>query len=247
MSHFSVFVIGDNVVEQLAGYDENLEVETFEEGGQTYSRNPEAKWDWYMIGGRWAGFFKLKPNASGQLGEVGDLTKPAEEGTADIVLKGDIDFAAMRAKAEARANQTYDLLEATLAPFKFGLSEVPSFKDILLEVGGAEKRENIDKARQLYWSQPIIKALNGAGLMSWAGSIQERFAGGRDAYVKRQGDASLAPFAILKNGEWFGQGQMGWWAIVSNEKDQDDWNAEVATMIEALSDDTLITIVDCHI
>lgn len=33
--------------------------------------NPESKWDWYVTGGRWAGFFKLKSNLDKELKEIG--------------------------------------------------------------------------------------------------------------------------------------------------------------------------------
>jgi hypothetical protein len=59
---------------------------------QGYWHNPNAKWDWYTLGGRWTGFFKLKPNTSGEIGAPGLLTSPAEKGYADSVYKKDIDF-----------------------------------------------------------------------------------------------------------------------------------------------------------
>lgn len=33
--------------------------------------NPNAKWDWYSIGGRYSGLFKLKKNGAGKKGEKG--------------------------------------------------------------------------------------------------------------------------------------------------------------------------------
>jgi hypothetical protein len=40
---------------------------------------------------------------------------------------------------------------------------------------------------------------------------------------------------------------MGWWAVVSNPKDQNEWNGQIKEMIDSLPDDTLISIYDCHI
>ena len=54
MSHATVLVIGDDVVAALAPYDENIPVESYvETDGLTYTRNPNAKWDWWVEGGRW--------------------------------------------------------------------------------------------------------------------------------------------------------------------------------------------------
>lgn len=57
----------------------------------------------------------------------------------------------------------------------------------------------------------------------------------------------IKTFAIVKAGEWYERGEMGWWACVSNEKEKDVWEEEVKKLIEGLSDDTLLTVLDCHI
>lgn len=85
--HYKVLVLGKNVEELLAPYDENLEVEPYvyktmeearaelveytaeeytdeevakyfgakldEDGNLLTTSNPNSKWDWYSIGGRW--------------------------------------------------------------------------------------------------------------------------------------------------------------------------------------------------
>ena len=40
---------------------------------------------------------------------------------------------------------------------------------------------------------------------------------------------------------------MGWWCAVSNEQDQSDWDKEVNKLFNSLSENTLISIYDCHI
>jgi len=77
---------------------------------QGYDFNPKAKWDWYQLGGRWAGFFNLKPETKGVVGEVSwtrenDLP---EVGTADQAHKKDIDFVQMREDNFEEACSTYD-------------------------------------------------------------------------------------------------------------------------------------------
>jgi len=54
-------------------------------------------------------------------------------------------------------------------------------------------------------------------------------------------------FAYLIDGEWIERGRMGWWAIVSDEKSDDEWTASRAKIWEKIPDDAYITIVDCHI
>lgn len=57
----------------------------------------------------------------------------------------------------------------------------------------------------------------------------------------------IVTFAIVKDGEWYEKGKMGWWGVVTDQKDEDVWKEEVKKLLQGLSDDTLLTILDCHI
>lgn len=59
-------------------------------------------------------------------------------------------------------------------------------------------------------------------------------------------DKTPTPFAFIDPfGRWYERGEMGWWAIVSNEKD--DWEDQYRNFISSLDKDITITVVDCHI
>jgi hypothetical protein len=60
--------------------------------------NPHSKWDWYVIGGRWGGFLKMKPGRTGDLGPRHSFDEPPALGGADIALVGDVDWEAMIAQ-----------------------------------------------------------------------------------------------------------------------------------------------------
>ena len=61
-------------------------------------------------------------------------------------------------------------------------------------------------------------------------------------------DKTGVPFAFVEpNGVWHEKGEMGWWAMVSNEKEQDSWKEEFKNFIKDLDDEVEVTIVDCHI
>lgn len=69
-------------------------------------------WDWYVIGGRWMGFFTMKPGTSGLLGECGVMGNKAPEGTADQARKCDIDFEGMLAKQRENARERHRKITA---------------------------------------------------------------------------------------------------------------------------------------
>jgi len=55
------------------------------------------------------------------------------------------------------------------------------------------------------------------------------------------------PFAILTpDKEWIERGQMGWWACVSNEKDDEKWNYEAKGIYQKFENDYIVCV-DCHV
>jgi hypothetical protein len=60
-----------------------------------YRANPDARWDWYVLGGRWTGHFILKDNKVGVLGEH-YLATPEAGNRADACLAGQVDWDLMK-------------------------------------------------------------------------------------------------------------------------------------------------------
>ena len=128
MSHYTVVVVlpgepknDDDLNETLsvllAPFDENVEVEPYvREDGDTSTYNPQSKWDWWTLGGRWTGFYSPKPNAERPTftGSPGVFGGPAEDGKVDCIARGDVDEAAMLASNRrddgAPPWQTYSVL-----------------------------------------------------------------------------------------------------------------------------------------
>lgn len=67
----------------------------------------------------------------------------------------------------------------------------------------------------------------------------------KEQYINEQ--TPFCIFAVIKNGEWYERGEMGWWGVVSNEKAENDWQKEFNKLVQDLPDDTLLSIYDCHI
>ena len=60
-------------------------------------------------------------------------------------------------------------------------------------------------------------------------------------------EKTMVPFAfVTPDGKWYERGEMGWWAVVSNEKTEENWNEEFRKAVEKYGDAT-VTVVDCHI
>ena len=61
-------------------------------------------------------------------------------------------------------------------------------------------------------------------------------------------DKISPPYAYIDtNGIWNERGEMGWFGISSNDKDEKSWNDEFKNFIKSQKKSTIVTLVDCHI
>jgi hypothetical protein len=203
--------------------------------------NPDSKWDWYQLGGRWTGYFLLKPGETGELGESGAFGNEAQTGTADSARKGSIDFETMRDRAGQNASQRYtdfwNIVDGRA---------IPRWKEILEKHG----RKNIQAARDEYNSIDVIKDLDASerfgGLYFVWNEILD-FEESRGDYVQKARNTAVATFAFVHNGKWHQRGEMGWFGMASDEMDEEEWNKLFNQFLDSLPDDTLLSVYDCHI
>lgn len=241
MSHFAVVVFGDNIEDQLAPYDENIEAEPYfsEDDGQwildwgrkklpdvenptleqiakavssedeqyevrngkighisTY--NPDSKWDWYCVGGRWTGYFPMKPGSKGDVGEPGLMTKPAKAGFADIARLRDIDFDRARLDAAREAHAEFSMWQRI-----YERNGKPESWSSIRDSG-----IDIEKARAIYHAQPAIAEAKQARL-TFMDCPVELFGFDHVSYVADKMDSVLVPFAFVLGGKWYERGKMG--------------------------------------
>lgn len=187
--------------------------------------NPNKRWDWWVLGGRWSGKLLLKP---------GVLGSRSPNGGVDQARKGDVDFEEMRARASARAEQRWRDAHAIIAGRTWR-----SWDEVRASA------ETIDQAREIYNGQPVLRDFRQSKDFCFDGP--DEFAVTLDQYVTKARAEAIQAFAVVKDGEWHERGTMGWFACVSDEKDPAEWTRQFNALIEDLPDDTLLSVVDCHI
>lgn len=212
--------------------------------------NPNKKWDWWVVGGRWSGFLTPKAEADARdpsdpdapaKGRPGLLGSEANPAGVDVIRKGDVDFEAMRSAARENAATSWDKIHGIIG------AHVEGFQtwDTVREAHGG----NIDAAREAYHAQPLRVALDEAAKtdrdLVWI-EVKD-YLSSREDYIQRASDRATVLFGVLKDGQWVERGEMGWFGCVSGEKDRDAWNRDFNAMLDALPDDTWLTVVDCHI
>src|SRR5258706_5833810 len=226
------------------------------------------KWDWWQVGGRWTGMLipHYDPSEDERnketctlckgTGKRADMTDQEKcngcNGTGiskkwptswariegDQMRLGDIPLITLRDEKEQKALQRYDKAQDAIKG-----RPVPNWNEIV-----KKHSKDYAKAREEYHNDPVYKDLMKAKVIDIfeAGDLIE-FTLPREQVARIARASAICPFAYVHNGEWYERGEMGWWACVSNEKDEGTWAEQFGNMLDSLSPDTWVSVIDCHI
>jgi hypothetical protein len=221
----------------------------------TYSQ--KSRWDWYTVGGRWRGYFKLKAHALGGaiIGRPGVFeNEPRHD--ADEALRGDVDAEWMRDNAGDKAAEAWDRVHAVIDHFPEALGWEEHFTGRLKLAEAGEGEYTIEQAREDYHAQPRVVALeewnnslpDEEKVLGWFGPGAEQFQVPRQEFIDEARDSAICPFAYVMDGEWHAPGKMGWFgSSTDSTKERRRFAREFNELFDSLPDDTELTLVDCHI
>lgn len=193
-----------------------------------YTSNPNATWDWYQIGGRWPFQFLVKEDAMQiVIGEyswaVEDYVREAPAGYKWVAgaRKADIEWELMRSIEVENAAKRFSLLEQW-----FQTEMVPE-------------------------GVTCFGSVTETGIISWMNQIYVKDET-LEEYLFRNGLAprykyTAATFSFLEHGEYFSQGDMGWFGVSTNNKDEEIWRQMVEIFIQRVPDNDILVSIDCHI
>jgi hypothetical protein len=187
--------------------------------------NPESKWDWWVVGGRWSNMLMLKDGRH-----------------VDEAYIRDVDWVGMRAVARKKAEDDFDLMwniigkRTPLVAWKSFMAKYPN---------------DIAKAREEYNAQETLKVLRSSNVAAPVfGCPVETYhldaPNPRESFVEASVNAIPWCYAVVKDGKWVTQGSMGWWGMSKDDMTDDEWKAIVRKLIDD-SPDEYVTVVDCHI
>lgn len=236
--------------------------------GRFYDRtNPNAKWDGWVVGGRWTGF--LMPNydpeedpanketcflcmgtgkrpdmevadgCNGCKGKGVSVKWPTHwrKTDGDQVRRGDLPLEELRLEAESRAAAEWEKFHKAKGDLPW-----PDWDAILDKHGG-----KVDKARDEYWGDPAIKKVQEAGILIFGRDSVEHLLQPKAECLANARARAIQTFAVVKDGKWYQRGEMGWWGIVSKEDEPEVWRKRFAELVDGLDADSWLTVVDCHI
>lgn len=227
MSHFTVMVIGDAPEKQLAPYEEELETPRYVEFTKAQLIEKEKKRTQAYKNGMYSEYLADPEKYFKEYGSNAAHIKYITEEFPKELLFSDDEY-------YQKAIKYYDADEIGSEGEVYSTRN-PNAKWDWFQLGGR-------------WSG-LIKLRNGANGKTGRGSLVHANEAGIDQAIKKDIDNfnELKTFAILKDGNWYERGEMGWWGVVHDEKDEKKWDEEFSKLIADLPDDTLISIYDCHI
>lgn len=215
-----------------------------ERDGRFYRKtNPNAKWDWWQIGGRWSGMLKPKYDPAkdpANLDASGKAKWPSEwTDIGNIAQIKDIAIDEIRGESEAQELAIYDKAIEIVAGRSFH-----TWEEVRTSLG-----DDIEKARKAFNDQPVVADLKSAELLPFfdVDSFLNKIRMSREEVAVRARRRALQTYAVVKDGKWYERGEMGWFGMSTNEKDPDAWDKEFSDLLDGLSPETWIAIVDCHI
>lgn len=207
MSHFLTLVIGDEPEKQLAKYDENLELP-----------------------------MHLYMTKEQLINEKRKEIEEYKKNYYDVFLQDKDAYLANCCKEHA------DYIENEF-PKHLNWTDEQMYEDAVkyYRMDIDEGSENIE----IHEDGSVWRTYNNDAKWDWY-QMGGRYAG-RLQLKDISNVEEISVFAVVKDGKWYERGKMGWFAVVSDEKDKDAWNEEVKQLLASLPPDTLLTMYDCHI
>ncbi|MGW0993503.1 hypothetical protein ACWD5V_09370 [Streptomyces sp. NPDC002523] len=244
-----------NVAAVLSAYEgETISEESKEDSAvvlfyreSTY--NPKSKWDWWVIGGRWHGYFSAKSEHDGDdrliPGEGSAWGPKAKQGRVDGGPRGLLDFEALRKMKAAEAADVYDQWTKLVE----GLPEAQPWGHFLERHDADKEGYPIDRARAEYGAQPRVLKARHSDDFRWVNDVIGEFSVDRDTYMRRASEAAVPGYAVLDlDGNWQAPGRMGWFGMSSDtEDDRAAYNSRANAYLDELPADAWVVVVDCHI
>lgn len=210
--------------------------------------NPNSRWDWWAIGGRWPGqlLAKMEDETRLRRGEPSLLMTSlrGEDGyvypllACDAAMKSNLDIETMRELAGREARHRCDRVAKIL-------SDHPDYKtwEDLIHI------ESVVERREIFHAQPAQELIRKEfGAFGDHGFVDRLRREGSDAIVAAERLGAPGCYAAIgRDGQWRSEGTMGWFGVDTHRKPESAWNAELGQIIDETPDDWWVTIVDCHI
>jgi hypothetical protein len=197
-----------------------------EKGAYGHYENPNGKWSWYVAGGSFERFFRLR-----------DETANALEGYAASTRAADWDLGGQREMAALRAGTRYDQFFEALAGAELPPAKKAFFRKYRTLANARSAYEALESTSRLMQADP-----------NWLHDADpgEEFACTREQYQERARLRTAVPFAILRDGKWLERGSVGLLGSVQEHLSDEAWAKKVAKLYDKLKPEHWVTVLEYH-
>lgn len=216
--------------------------------------NPNKKWDWYTVGGRYSGKLRIL----------------FQEGEFDSCQVSEIDFNAIKAVQEKyreerweKANEIWLKFVSIGTPSDADSSYIPdgvnSLEDALQKWNDLNKQyaeefgdEAISKLRAIPELEPFCKVMIEIVHSYFGPQLGMGFTT-RQQFVSATMGLTTYAFLLPATpehplGQWIENGEMGWWGVSHGaEMTEQQWADACKNIFNSLKPEQFITFIDCHI
>ena len=255
MSHFAVLVIGKEPDAQIAKYDENLDLPMHQVATKEELIAKERKWIEDYKNGVYAEYLadpeKYIENCKDNTGHIDYITKEFPkrlEWTDDQCYEEAIkDYRNYIADGETwcEIHEDGSLWNTSNDDARWDWYQIGGRYRGLLKL-----REGAEPVKPLYVDEFYASHIFGGEGFRYRKDTEDLLKENRCDQAYRRDVINLddiTPYVVVKDGKWHERGEMGWFAIASNEKEEDVWEMEVRKLLENIPNDELLTVFDCHI
>jgi hypothetical protein len=224
-------------------------------GRYGYWENRNSKWDYWLVGGRWSGYFFVKPGTETAVTK-GSWYSPEEfeENTTDICRIADLDLLRIEAEMLKRAKKFWDEFVEFRKTGKVPEEdkELYTVRGRAMDVGLLEVVEDPEEGKKrggFRWADTIKNLREDDNRRDWYDVInqditKEEFLSDWLGYY-----CPIRTFAALDDNGWHEAGKMGWWGmnLASPETCHEYSQVFMDKFIYEKDPETILVVCDCHI
>jgi len=180
--------------------------------------NPTSECCHFEMGGGWAGFYYVKPNKNGiEVGKNREGTPLPRPRTADRLLKGSIDFEKMNKESGISAEYRYD-----------------TYVSMKEKHGNTNSKEFKNDFSMFLHNQNCFPIFN----------IDE-YEVPKETFIRHRQLQNISAFAFIKDGVWHEHEKPQWIPDAKIPLTELEWLEQTWSIIDALSDNTQISVFEC--
>lgn len=211
-----------------------------------YWDNPQGKWDYYRIGGRWRGTLKvLDPSFDNKLGEVGyewkyEKKTPGDQFNVDVCRIRNLNHIGINEESRKRTDEFFAEMDAMFSGKKFGFDEGP--RSTMLALGVLDCKNKDELTGGEYWKEVWQHDPNRFDVIAKKPMVSEL------EPMMLSHLNPIRPWAYVDVNGWFEKGKMGWFGCGSDTPNSNVKHAQ--TFEKWLSDgnkNDWIVMTDCHV